>query len=177
MPNILRRLPFYAEATTLRIPNGPAIQIQHDQIAVWVSIGRVAQTGSPTASQRFPALIDLGFNGSFLLREDHVNQWAKIQLGEENFPFLDSYRAYGDDIAIFAGDVWLYPNIPGFRDQFAITLPLRLDLIKGIAVAPASMTQFRLPLLGVSALRKNRLRLLVNGEKRYISLRTPFRQD
>jgi hypothetical protein len=46
----------------------------------------------------------------------------------------------------------------------------------GIAVFPADMTRFHLPLIGLSALRKNRLRLLVNGEKRYVTLRAPLMQ-
>jgi hypothetical protein len=74
MPTILRRLPFYHDSSTLRIPNGPAVEIKHHQIIVW---------------------------------------------------------------------------------------------------CPLAIQQLRLPLLGMSALRRNRLRLLVNGEKKQVSLRAP----
>jgi hypothetical protein len=172
MPTILRRLPFYPDKTSVRIPDGPAIEIMRDQIVVWVSILPSTQTEWPASAQRFPALLDLGYNGFFLLREDHVVQWAKVSLDEETFPFLGTFNAYGHDIAAFQGDIWLHPNVAGFRDQIGDAPPLRLDMIGGIVVAPASAQRFRLPLLGLSALRKNRLRLLVNGEKKHISLRT-----
>ena len=177
MPTIPRRLPFYADATTLRIPSGPAIKIMHDQIVVWLSVAPTAQPQLPASARRFPALIDLGFNGSFLLREDHVSQWAGVEFDEEKFPFLGTYQAYGHDIASFVGDVWLHANVPGFRDQVADTRPFCLEMIKGISVCPASMSQIRLPLIGLQALRKNRLRLLVNGEKRYMSLRAPLQKE
>src|ERR1017187_6434633 len=95
MLTIFRRLPFYADATTLRIPDGPAVQIQHDQIVVWVSIAPALHAKSPASCQRFPALFGLRFNGSFLMREDHVSQWAKVRFDEGSFTFLGSYRAYG----------------------------------------------------------------------------------
>ena len=176
MPSIVRRLPFYANTTTLRIPDGPAVEIFHDQIVVWASIARGGESELPASSQRFPALIDLGYNGFFLLREDHLSQWLRTQFEEEKFPFLGSYQKYGEAIATFAGSVWLHPNVPGFRDQIGPDPPFRLD--KGeIAVCSASATRFRLPLIGMGVLRKNNLRLLVNGEKKYITLRAPLKQN
>ena len=72
------------------------------------------------------------------------------------------------------GNLWLHTQTwPGFRDQFSDQPPHRLVLESGIAVCPIHMTRYRLPLLGLAALRKNRLRLLVNGEKKHVSLRTP----
>lgn len=176
MPTILRRLPFYENATTLRIPGGPAISIRHDQLVLWVSISPVNRAAWPGSSQRFPALLDFGFNGSLLLREDHLDQWVKGQIDEKNFPLLGAVTVDGQNVPAFEADLWLYSNIPGFRDQIADTPPIRLELVGGMILCPASISRFHLPLLGVSALRKNRLRLLVNGEKRYISLRTPFEQ-
>jgi hypothetical protein len=166
-------MPFYSDATTLRIPNGPAIEVKHDQVVIWVSISPVGQVELPASSQRFPAVVDIGFNGSFLMREDHLEQWVQMQLDEERYPFLGTFKAYGHDVAAFIGNVWMHPNVPGFRDQIADTPPLRLEVSGGIAVCSGAMSQCRLPLLGMSALRKNRLSLLVNGEKKQISLRAP----
>jgi hypothetical protein len=177
MPTILRRLPFFADATTLRIPDGPAINISHDQIVVWVSLGSSALPDVPTGSQQFPALLDLGFNGSFLLREDHINQWLKLKLDEMSFPFLRAVKIGGESVPTFEASVWLHANVPGFRDQLDSRPAFRLELAGGVIICPTSMSRFHLPLLGVSALRKNRLRMLVNGEKRHISLRSPLPKD
>jgi hypothetical protein len=173
MPTILRRLPFYQEATTLRIPSGPAIEIKHHQIIAWVSITSTARDGLNDADARFPALIDPGFNGYFLLRQDHLSDWARIKLTEDDFPILGRLTVHGREIPRFDAEVWLHANVPGFRDQFLDVPPGRLELDAGIAVCERDMRQIRLPLLGLSALRRNRLRLHINGEKKHVSLWSP----
>src|SRR5207249_2954447 len=92
---------------------------------------------------------------------------------ESAFPLVGAITAYGERVPIFEANIWIHPNVPGFRDQINPSKPHRLEFDAGIAVGPASMTRCRLPLLGLSALRKNNLRLFVNGEKKYISLRAP----
>ena len=174
MPTILHRLPFYADNTTLRIPNGPAIEIVHDQIVIWVSIVRTAQAVPSQLEHRFPAVLDLGFNGSFLLREDHLDHWAHVRPDEENFPLTRFIRVHGENVPVFDADIWLHPSVPRFRDQLADVPPVRLEMTGGFVVVPPDMHQIRLPLLGLSALRKNRLRLVVNGAKKHISLRSAW---
>jgi hypothetical protein len=176
MPTTLRRLPFFPDATSLRIPGGPATSIQHDRIVICASLAPVNQATWAGSNRKFPVLLDLGFNGSLLLREDHLDLWVNDRLEEGNFPFLRVMSVDGEHAPAIEAALWLHPNLPGFRDQFLDTPPFRIELPGGMIVCPASMSRFQLPLLGVSALRKNRLRLLVNGEKRYISLRAPQRQ-
>lgn len=176
MPTILRRLPFYPDKTTLRIPDGPAIEVNGDQIVVWLSIAPVGETAPPASARRIPPLLDLGFNGSFLLREDHLNEWLKLKLDEKKFRLLRTVKVDGEIVPTFEAEAWLHANVAGFRDQMDASLPARIELIGGMMVCPTLMSRFHLPLLGLSALRRNRLRLLVNGEKRYVTLRAPFQQ-
>lgn len=128
MPTILRRLPFYDDATTLRIPGGPALEIPHDQIVVWVSIAPANQAAWMGSTQRFPAPLDIGFNASFLVRDDHLGQRVKGQLDEKNFPLLRAMTVDGQNVPAFEADLWLYPNVAGFRDQITDAPPLRVEL-------------------------------------------------
>jgi hypothetical protein len=172
MASILRRLPFFDTATTLRIPNGPAIDIKHHQIIVWISITLAHLPELSLPCQRIPAVLDIGFNDYLLLREDHLSKWAQVSWQPEIIPPSGRLTVYGTDVPQFDADLWLHPNVPGFRDQFTTAPPFRLEIGTGMAVCPSSMTQLRLPLVGLSTLQRNRLRLFVNGEKKYISLRT-----
>jgi hypothetical protein len=172
MPTIPRRLPFYDAPTSLRIPGGPAVAIKDHQIIVWVSVTPASDPQGGAAPMRLPPVVDLGFNGYFLMREDHVRHWARIDLEEINYPLVGTKQIQGEGVPMFDADLWVYPNLPCFRDQCSDQPPLRLVLEPGIAVCPMHMTRYRLPLIGLAALCKNRLRLLVNGQKKRVSLRT-----
>ncbi len=176
MATILRRMPFFQANTTLRIPNGPAVEVKHDQIVVWTSLASADPSEFPKSDSRIPAVLDLGFNGEFLLREDHIRDWTKLEWTEADFPFVGTVTVHGEKVPLFEASVWMHKNVPGFRDQIGEGKPHRLDMDLGVAVCPEAMRQVRLPLLGLSAIRKNGLRLLVNGEKRHVSLRASNQQ-
>src|SRR5262249_49189577 len=82
----------------------------------------------------------------------------------------------GEAVPIREADVWLHPNRPGERDQFADRPPFRLRLEHGIAVYPkGSPAAPRLPLLGLRALEWSRLHLSIDCDHRRVWLRTPRR--
>jgi hypothetical protein len=174
LPTILRKLPFHEAATTLRIPGGPAVAVKHHQIVLWVSITRPGLPEFPPGARRLPAVLDTGFNGTFLLGEQQLVDWAALTLAE--LQWVGTLTADGQTIPLREADVWIHPNIPGFRDLLADRTPFRLELPGGIAVWPAALPGARrLPLLGVAGLRRADLLVLLDCRKCQVWMRTPRR--
>jgi hypothetical protein len=139
---------------------------------VWVSI----LAGGRTEPQppRFPAILDIGHNHNFSIREQHLVQWAGID--PRSLTKLGEIRIGGDRLPLVEADVWLHPNRSGERDTFADRPPSCLELDQGIAVYPQAMTTApRLPLLGLRALRRANLDLIVRCRARRVTIRTPRR--
>ncbi|MSU79834.1 MAG: hypothetical protein EXS16_17320 [Gemmataceae bacterium] len=173
MPTILRRLPFFSDGASLRIPDGPAVAIKHHQIVIWVGLAPVGNPNPPRDMHRFPALLDTGFNGNFLLREDHLSDWAKTTLSESDYNMIGTTLIHGELALTFDADLWIFGNMPGFRDQVSDAPAFRMEFDSGIALCPAHMTRLRLPLLGLVALRKNGVRVMIDGKRKHVSMRGP----
>jgi hypothetical protein len=174
VPTILRKLPFYEDQRTLRVPGGPAVTIKHHQIILWVSVTRPHAPGLPVNAGRFPAVLDTGFNDNFLLQEEHLVRWAG--LAPQDLPQVDFLAAAGQRIPLHDADVWLHPNRPGFRDQFSGAPPFCLELDSGIGVWPSGLPGARrLPLLRLRGLRRADLQLWIDCQKCQVWLRTPRR--
>jgi hypothetical protein len=169
MSSILRRLPFFDDATSLQIPGGPVVSIKHDQIVAWVSVTLPGLTAPSMSEPRFPALLDTGFNDTFLLQEEHLMAWSGHSPGD--FHALAALSVYGTQAPLLDADVWLHRNEPGERDVLAPGSPFRLELEFGIAVCPRGMGRPRLPLLGVKALRENDLTMLLSTARRRLTVR------
>ncbi len=90
---------------------------------------------------------------------------------------LASTQLRGERIPRLAGDVWLHRNERGHRDRFTLTKPFRLFTSEGIAVLPESSghPDPRLPLLGLRALRWNRLQLTIDCDRCRVTIRKPRR--
>ena len=78
---LIEDLPFFDESGTVRIPDGPAVDILHNQIILWMSVTprrapADAQAIIPLGVRRFPAVLDFGFNDCFLVNERHLRDWA-----------------------------------------------------------------------------------------------------
>lgn|SRR5262249_18701725 len=173
LPTILRDLPFYEDQRTLSIPDGPAITIRHHQIILWVSITPPGLVELPSSARRLPAVLDTGFNDTFLMQEQHFRAWAGQS--PHAFDVLESLSVHTHRVPLLDADVWLHCNRAGHRDEFASRLPFRLELSTGIAVSPAVVGAPRLPLLGLLALRRANLHLYLDCERCRVSLRTPRR--
>lgn len=167
-------MPFYEDSTSLRIPSGPAIVIKPMQIVVWVGIFPMGEPTPPDIQHRIPAVMDTGFNGAFLLREDHWYDWLRIPLDVDRFPYAGTLAVHGEKAPLFEGDVWLFSNVSGFRDQLQPIPTVRLETDGGIGLCSSDIHQLRLPLLGTSILYMVRLRLAVNGEHLTVNLRGPL---
>jgi len=150
---ILDRLPYCEEATLLSF-HGGAVDIRPYQIVVWVRLQRLL----------FPAVLDTGFSGNLYLTATHLDSLGGIaflkQIGHVEVNRLVQ--------PVFESNVWLHHNRPGTREPTDQANPLTID--EGIIVAAENGP--RIPLLGMKAITRSRLKLSVDGERREVTLKT-----
>jgi hypothetical protein len=171
---ILQKVPFFEDNRTLRIPNGPVIEILHHHLVFWASVSPDGLTELPSNAPHFPVVLDTAFNDNFLIQEQQLSSWAGIDW--RNLVQVNSLTLYKDSdrerqVPLREADLWIHPNLPGFRDQFASIPPFRLELRSGIAVSDIPGTP-RLPLFGTLALKRAKLRVLINGYRCHFSIHT-----
>ena len=171
MPRIIRDLPFYDRPTSVEV-RGRTVSIQRDQIMVWVSLSEIGLSELHPNSPRFPAVLDSGCNHCFVIRQEHLVQWARIR--PEYLPRLRPTRVYGRPVPQLAANIWLHPNRPGHRDEFTGQPPVLVEAEPGIAVVPETIGEGkpRLPLLGLRAFRWNNLCLTVHGDHCCVNIYT-----
>jgi len=169
MSTILDRVPIPMQDDVAFV-GGETVRVKACEIIVWVSLStkHVAELGE---APRFPAIVDTGHTHNFSIREEHLIRWAGLR--PESLRLLGNIRQEGSRFPLFGGDVWLYRNQRGKRDQLLNTPPHRLILPRGVAVYPTGSSYPRLPLLGMRAILSNRLRLVVDGKGAWASLSTP----
>jgi hypothetical protein len=77
------------------------------------------------------------------------------------------------EIPLAAAHVWVYRNEPGTNTPSNLP-PIRLRTPEGIAVFPENASNpARLPILGLRALVRSDLTLIMDGKRRKVTLRTP----
>lgn len=170
MPTIIHRLPYFRDASSARVPNGAAVAIRSHQIALWVSISEPDVLELPPSAPRFPAILDTAFNDNFLLQEQQLVDWARLD--PKALQQTDAMRIYGEAIPVFAANVWIHMNLTGFRDQFSPRLPFCLELSRGIGVGRPPLNMPRLPVLGLRGLERNRLQILIDAARLQVSIRS-----
>jgi hypothetical protein len=173
--NVIDRLPFSSRESTAAVPGG-TVRILPFQIALTISVTATEQGSLDAKVPRFPAVLDTGFNRAFLLQEQHLLDWARLQ--PEELSWIEEITAYGRTIPVFTGNVWLHRNQPGTRNLAPRRAPFCIPLAPGIAVCPRDVGQPRLPLLGTRALFLGNLELLIGWTGKedpigQVTLRTP----
>jgi hypothetical protein len=149
---------------------GEAVRVRPYQIIVWVSIGPRRDSAWDPRTPHFPAILDPGNNHNLLIYASQLLRWAGIR--PESLPLLGALRERGRRVPLYAATVWLHRNLPGTRDV-GEREPYPLILEDGIAVDPdEGASAPHLPLLGLRALTDNRLRTMIDGERRRLSIRT-----
>lgn len=153
---IIDRLPYREDGDYLNFREH-TLDIRAYQIIIWVRLDRLI----------FPAVLDTGHSHNFSIPERHLDAWAGVspmeQIGEVvvNRQTMPQYRS----------DLWIQRNQPGTRQPSEESHFLTLE--EGITVIPEGMPgASRLPVLGLRAITKNRLRLLIDGDKRQVTLKT-----
>jgi hypothetical protein len=163
MSLILDRCPFYEEATEVDTPSGP-ILIRAYQIVAWVGISVRGALSRP-----FPAVLDTGHSHNFSIKEEHLELWTGLRAGE--IQTIGHARVNKQLVELKGAAVAIYQNTPGKRDSLRDNLPSLMTLPEGIAVHHTSDPFApRLPLLGVRALVKNKLRIVIDGDRKEVSL-------
>jgi hypothetical protein len=161
---IIGSLPIYDRYSEAWTPDGVA-SVKPFQIVVTVSlsIGDFLEPGA----RRFPAILDTGLNHNFAIRREHLDRWTTLSL-----PMLRQVTIQNRDIPLAAAHVWLHRNRPG-TSSIADLEPIRLRTPEGIAVFPANVSNpARLPILGLRALVRNHLKLIIDGNRRQVTLKT-----
>jgi hypothetical protein len=171
LPSIIRNLPFFDRSTMVDVRRR-TISVSPDQIVVWVSISELGQATLDPQTPRFPAVVDTGCNHSFVLREQHLVEWAGIHT--EYLRRLRPTRIHGSVVPQLAANVWLHPNLPGQRDGFGGRPAFQIECESGIAIVPTGVNDGspRLPLLGLRAFRRNGLQLNIDGHRQRVTVRT-----
>ncbi len=171
MAVLLHDVPFFDANTTATLVDGSSIVVARRQIIVWVSLSPLGFDECPAWAYSFPAVLDTGFNHGLLLQQMHFQTWTGHDLTPSDFRAVGRLSVYGAHATLHEADLWLHPNVRGRRDDLARRPPFRLSLELGAAVSPLA-DKPRLPLLGMLAIRRNGLKLLIDGANERITLRT-----
>jgi hypothetical protein len=161
---LINRQPLPEENSEVWTPDGLAL-VKPFQIVVMVSlsIGDVLEPGS----RRFPAILDTGHNHNFAIRRDHLDRWTALRP-----PTRKRVTVQKQEIPLAATHVWVYRTEPGTNATSDLP-PIRLRTPEGIAVFPENVPNpARLPILGLRALVRSHLKLIIDGKRREVTLKT-----
>ncbi len=163
---ILTRLPFSETSSEIGTPDGIS-QVKPYQIAVLVSIAPWNVAELDPGVPRIPAILDTGHNHNFAIRREQLDLWVKLREPERG-----QIRVGGVRVSLVPANVWIHPNRPGTRES-ADRAPFKLELREGIAVYPPEMSNpARLPTFGLRGIVRNGLRLVIDGRRREVTLKT-----
>ncbi len=169
---ILDRVPYWTEPAPPVVVRGQPMPVRRYQVIVWVSVSVPDLAEWDSRTPAFPAILDTGNTFTLAVFRSQLIQWAGIQ--PQLLRLLGNIRERGNSYPCHKADLWLHPNVPGRMERRSDRPPLRLPLRKGIAVYPdAAPRPPHLPLLGLQALTENNLHLMIDGQRRLVSLRTP----
>jgi hypothetical protein len=166
---IVHRLPFEDVSRQVQAPSGEFLSIRPRQLPIWVSVTPPEVIVLPNATPVLPALLDTGFNDSFLIQESQLERWANLDLLA--LRQTDVMHVYGSTIPVVAANVWIYRNLRGTWNIDRAVEPFCLELFPGIGISPDALGKPRLPLIGMRALMRNRLQTLIDGHNRHVSIR------
>ncbi len=164
---ILDRLPFFEARSAVWAPDQLAT-VKPYQIIVTVSLTPRELMDPDPGLPRFPAILDTGHNHNFAISETHPRSWAHLTPAGSRHQI----RVQGRPVPLINAGLWLFPNEPRHITASGRS-PMRLALPEGIAVYPDDLpSPARLPIIGLRALATNELRLIVNGKRRLVTLKT-----
>lgn len=172
MPTIIHDLPLDQAPMSVEV-RGQRVAVNPLQALVWVSVTPISSASFDPRTPCVPAILDLGFNGSFAIREEHLGPWAGFDA--RSFRKLRSTVLRGAPADERNADLWIHPNAPGAteasgRPPFSV----RLDRSFFVLRPPGEEcdNRPRLPLIGVRAIVAAGLRLVLDGNRRRLSIRT-----
>lgn len=176
MQSLLKSLPFRERSFSVQVGNA-RVEIRPFQILVWLTICGKGDVAYDVRAPLIPAIFDAGFNGTFCIRDEHLRAWAGLD--RRQFPVMGASRTNRGMGVIHRANIWLHRNVAETVEP-ARHGPFRLELHQGMLVFPASADALqddprpRLPLLGMQALHRNDLRLLIDFKRERVNLKKPF---
>lgn len=148
------------------------------QAIVWVNVAMVGHRVVDPLAPRLPAILDLGFNGTFAIREEQLREWAGTE--PRFFRKLRNTQLRGAPSDHRLANLWLYRNRRNTREA-SLRRPFLLELHEGMVVmkSPEVATHQdhrpRLPLIGFRALHTAGLKVEIDCHQCRLSIRTSQR--
>jgi hypothetical protein len=152
---ILDRLPI-ADRPQIISVGGGAVQVHRNQIIAWISIN--------DASRPLPAIVDTGHGHNLSIAAGQLARWSGATLNRVGELEVDGKR-----VVQYAADVRMHRNVRGRAGLTGESYPLEMP--QGISVMPDEDAP-RLPLIGLRAIVANKLRLIIDGNRRDVTLKT-----
>lgn len=154
---ILDRLPFGERPHVITVAGG-AVDVYRNQIIVWISINDVLRP--------FPAILDTGHGHNLSIGAGQLRRWSGAELKRIGELEIGHQR-----VVQYAADVSIHRNVPGRATLRGDNYPLEMP--QGISVFEDDAPETpRLPLIGLRVFVANRLKLLIDGERRLVTIRT-----
>jgi hypothetical protein len=124
---------------------------------------------APTDAPRFPAILDTGFNESFLIHRSHLIDWAGVQ--EQNLPVADDrkVRVYEQAVVPRDASLWLYYNLAFTQSDVSTEPPVQIEVDAGILISAAA-NKPRLPLIGMRAIESAGLEVVIDGRRQTVCI-------
>jgi hypothetical protein len=152
---IIDRLPF-ADRPHLVTVRGEAVDVYRNQIIVWISIDDVLKP--------LPAILDTGHGHNLSIGEGQLRRWSGASLN-----WIGEWEIGQRPVVQYAADVHLHRNVSGREALRGDSYPLEMP--QGISVFEESDAP-RLPLIGLRTIVANKLRPVVDGDRRHVNLTT-----
>ncbi len=161
---LLDRQPLGQESSEVWTPDGITL-VKPFQIVIMVSLS-IADALDP-GGPRFPAILDTGLNHNFAIRREHLDRWTALRP-----PTRKTVTLQKQEIPLATANVWLYRNERGTNTPSDLQ-PFRLRTPDGIVIFPENAPNpARLPILGLRALVRSDLKLIIDGKRREVTLKT-----
>jgi hypothetical protein len=153
---ILDRLPYFDKPSLLSFPAG-TVEVRAFQVIVWLRIGRSV----------FPAVLDTGHSHNLSIPRRLLSSWGGI----ESLPEIGRVEVNRQSMPQVEASVWIHRNPPGTREPTSAAFQLTIE--NGITIVPDETAHGpRLPVLGLRAISASNLRLLIDGRRRSVTLKT-----
>jgi hypothetical protein len=154
---ILDRLPIPDRPHLITV-QGEVAEVYRNQIIVWVSIKDVLRP--------FPAILDTGHSHNFSITERQLQRWTGQALKR-----IGELEISKEPVVQYTAEVRIHRNVPGKTERTGDAY--LLEMPQGISVIPNDHEAApRLPLLGLRTIISNKLKLIIDGESRKVSLKT-----
>ncbi len=152
---ILDRLPF-ADRPHLVTVRGEAVDVYRNQIIVWISIAEVLRP--------LPAILDTGHGHNLSIGEGQFRRWSGASLRRIGELEIGHQR-----VVQYAAAVRVHRNVAGRAELRGDSYPLEMP--QGISVFEEGDAP-RLPLIGLRTIVANKLKLVIDGYRRQVTLKT-----